>query len=90
MSQHTYTIDRFEDNGWAVLEREDGETFNVPRDWLPTGAEEGAVLSLELSAEAKVSTVNFDLDDEATAWRRNEAKELRSSLPKAPGGDLEL
>jgi hypothetical protein len=27
MSQHTYTIDRFEDNDWAVLEREDGETL---------------------------------------------------------------
>ena len=26
-----YAIDRFEDNGWAVLEREDGETFNVLR-----------------------------------------------------------
>lgn len=90
MNQHTCTIDRFEDNGWAVLERKDGETFNVPCDWLPTGTEEGDVLSLELSAEAKVSTVNFDIDDEATAWRRKEAKELRSSLPQAPKGDIEL
>ena len=30
-----YVIDRFEDNGWTVLERSDGETFNVPKEWLP-------------------------------------------------------
>lgn len=90
MSDHTYTIDRLEDNGWAVLEREDGLTFNVPSDWLPDEAQDGHVLTLESSAEAKVSTLNFAIDADATAWRREKAQGLRSSLPEAPEGDIEL
>jgi hypothetical protein len=90
MSQHTYTIDRFEDNGWAVLEREDGKTFNVPSDWLPTEVEAGDVLQIDFSAESKVSTINIDIDDEATAYRLEKAKELRASLPEAPEGDIKL
>lgn len=33
-------IDRFEDNGFAVLEREDSATFTLPRDWLAEEAQE--------------------------------------------------
>ncbi len=31
----SYLIERFEDDGWTVLERPDGLTFNVPSEWLP-------------------------------------------------------
>ena len=86
----TYIIERFEDNGWAVLERDDSETFNIPLNWLHEEVQEGDVLSLELSAEAKASTLSFTLDDEETARRRLEAKARWDSLPKGPEGDIEL
>jgi hypothetical protein len=39
-------IDRVEDNGFAVLEREDGATFTLPRDWLAEEAQERHVFVL--------------------------------------------
>ena len=90
MSTHTYIIDRLEDNGWAVLEREDGETFNVPSDWLPEEAQDGHVLTVELDMEGKESRLRFVLDDEETARRREDAKARWEGLPKGPEGDIEL
>lgn len=90
MSSHTYTIDRFEDNGWAVLEREDGETFNIPADWLPEDAQDSHVLTLELDTQGKESRLRFVLDDEKTARRREDAKARWEGLPKGPEGDIEL
>lgn len=86
------TIDRFEDNGWAVLEREDGEIFNIPADWLPADAAEGDVLRVESRIWRKrpQSGVYFYLDAEAKARRLEEAKNLRASIPKGPKGDIEL
>ncbi len=52
MSRQTWIVERFEDNGVAVLERGDGTTFDVPLEWLPEGVEERHVLSLELSGES--------------------------------------
>ena len=43
----TYTIDRFEDGGLAVLETDAGESVMVPRAQVPPEAREGDVL-LEL------------------------------------------
>lgn len=41
-------IDRFEDNGWAVLLTYPGGTksFDVPRELLPSGASPGDVLNM--------------------------------------------
>lgn len=90
MSNRTYVIDRFEDNGWTVLERDDSQTFNVPSDWLPDEAQEGHVLDLELDTESKESRLNFVFDSAATEKRRQNVEELRESLPKGPEGDFEL
>lgn len=38
--------DRFKDNGFAVLEREDGATFTLSRDWLAEEAQERHVFVL--------------------------------------------
>jgi len=87
---YTYVIDRFEDNDWTILEREDGQTFNVPTGWLPDEAQEGHALALELETEGKESRLRFVLDEEETAKRLKQAEELRDSLSKGPEGDLEL
>lgn len=85
-----YTIDRLEDNGWTVLEREDGLTFNVPSDWLPDEAQDGHVLTLEADTESKESRLRFVIDEEASARRREDAKARWEGLPKGPEGDIEL
>ena len=84
------TLERFEDNGWAVLERADGETFHVPRAWVPQNAKEGDVLSLELNAYAESSQIALGLDVDETARRREEAQAWYDVTPKVGEGDLEL
>ena len=95
----TYVLDRFEDNGLAVLEDEAGRSFNVPRFWLPRGLSEGDVVVVELQDVISEDDLDFathyrglDLyvDQAATDARRNRARDLRERLPKAPAGDLEL
>jgi hypothetical protein len=86
----TYLIERFEDNGWTVLEREDGELFNVPNAWLPEGAQEGHVVALDAEVSGKESRLHFTLDATETERRREEARARWEGLPKGPEGDLEL
>ena len=95
----SYILDRFEDNGWAVLEDEDGISFNVPRFWLPDDLAEGDVVVVEqqelLSEDEAYFTTGYrslDIytDKEATQARQDRAKELRDSLSKGPQGDLSL
>ncbi len=88
--QAQYVIDRFEDNGWAVLERDDGQTFNVPLEWLPEGAQEGHVLSLVIEPQPQTARLRFDIDRETTERRVEEARGLRESLPKGPRGNIDL
>ena len=85
-----YAVDRFEDQGWAVLERSDGETFNVPREWVPEDAGEGDVLRLELATQSEASRLLLVVDRAEERRRRGEAEERRARLPKGPEGDLEL
>ena len=85
-----YTIDRFEDNGWAVLERPDGVTFIVPAAWLPDEAQEGHILSLGAQLGTKTSTLHLSIEVEATERRVEEARRKRDALPKGPPGDIEL
>lgn len=84
------TLERFEDNGWAVVERPDGETFNVPRSWVPGSAQEGAVLRLELNTDAESVQVALSIDHEETERRREEAQAWYDATPKVGEGDLEL
>lgn len=85
-----YLIDRHEDNGWTVLEREDGLTFNVPTAWLPEEAQDGHVLRLEPQIDAKTSRLEFTLDDAETEARREDVRSIRARLKKGPSGDFEL
>lgn len=88
-----FVIDRFEDNGWAVLEREDGTTMNVQADWLPPDAKEGDVLVLEVVREASGSSLSFSVDSEGTQERLQESRELLDRLRSKSGdtgGDIEL
>ena len=84
-----FTLDRFEDNGLAVLETYDGDSVVVPRARVPPEAREGDVL-LELDASVIDGDVRYAVDFEATERRRREVGELRTSLPRAPEGDIEL
>ena len=85
-----YAIDRFEDNGWTVLERPDGHTFNVPREWVPEDAGEGDVLRLELATQSDACRLLLVIDRAEGSRRREEVGERRARLPKGPEGDLEL
>lgn len=84
-----FTLDRFEDNGLAVLETDDGDSVVVPRAQVPPEAREGDVL-LELDSAVIDGSVRYAVDFEATERRKREIAELRASLPKAEEGDLEL
>ncbi|WAM33929.1 DUF3006 domain-containing protein [Caldicellulosiruptor morganii] len=43
-------IDRFE-NGFAILELENGKMVNVPAELIPQGAREGDVILIEIDRE---------------------------------------
>ena len=86
---YRYVIDRFEDNGWAVLEREDGERFDVPRFWLPFGAKEGDVLRLimslpadDLQTDPNISSLVFRIDTEQIQRRRDKVHSVKARLLK--------
>ena len=83
-----YVLERFEE-AWAVLEAAAGETFKVPRSWLPSTAKEGDVLSVSLESGDE-SNLRFAVDLAETDARRQRANELRESLPQGPEEDLEL
>ena len=85
-----YTLDRFEDGNWAVLERDDGVTFNVPSWWLPDEAQEGHVISLSAQPGAKALELTFAIDEAVTKERLSGAREQRERLPRGPEGDLDL
>jgi hypothetical protein len=87
-----YTVDRFEDAAWVILEDDDSRTFRIPTSWAPAGAKEGDVLSLvvDRSRSASGAVLNIAIDQEATDRRRREVDELRRNLPRAPKGDFSL
>jgi len=64
-------IDRFEEN-LAVLEREDGSHFTLPRADLPQGAREGGIL--------RVTESGYALDPAEEARRRKRLLDLQNSL----------
>lgn len=86
-----YTIDRFEGVGWAVLEDEHGQTFTVPRGWLPSAAREGDGLKGDATAQTTAATVlRFELDPTARDEQLAKARARRDALPRGPKGDISL
>ena len=84
-----YTIDRFEDGQWAVLESE-GSRVTVPRGWLPSTAREGDVLNATEIDESGASTVRFEIDLVTRDARLEEARRLRGLIRPGPEGDISL
>lgn len=85
-----YTVDRFEDGNWAVLEDERGRRFNVPRGWIPSEAREGDVLKVSAQPATEGNTLHFDLDPESREQRLTEVTRRREALPRGPKGDISL
>ena len=95
----TYVVDHLEDNGWVVLEDEQGHTFNLPRFWLPSELAEGDVVVVEqqelisedgLDSQLGYRGLDIYVDTDATKARKERAKDRRDRLPKGPEGDLSL
>ncbi|NLT95248.1 MAG: DUF3006 domain-containing protein [Clostridia bacterium] len=53
-----FIIDRFEGD-WAVIEYQN-KTFNIPRELLPGGSQEGDVLTVEISLNKKATEERRD------------------------------
>jgi DUF3006 family protein len=88
---NSYTIDRFEDGDWAVLEDDQGRTFSLPRRWLPAEAREGDVLKVDYQkAEPAVETLRLELDPAAREERLDRARQARNRLRRGPKGDFSL
>ena len=87
-----FTLDRFDDGDWAVLEVDANRTFRIPRSWVPAEAKEGDVLRVneDRNASATVSGVNMAIDAEATRERLHRVEDLRQRIPRAPKGDVSL
>ncbi len=87
----SYVIDRIEDGAWAVLEDPHGRTIDLPRAWLPTDAEEGTTVRIEVVHEADgSSTHRWTIDVAAGRERSERIRSLRDALKRAPSGDLDL
>lgn len=86
----TYSIDRFEDNGLAVLENAESESLLVPQAFLPFGTKEGDILMLESTRSELSSSLTFYLNQEETERKKAALQSLRESLVQAPEGDIIL
>lgn len=80
LSLRRYTIDRFEDRDWAVLENDRAETFRVPRTWLPAAVREGDVVKESQTPEGESATsLRFELDPASRDERPAEPERLAES-----------
>lgn len=83
-------MDRIEGE-FAVVEGEDGKTFDVPLHFLPPGAREGDVLRVERKPGSGPLSWVVTPDPEATEARREQLRDLAEELrQRDPGGDIEL
>ena len=86
-----YTIDRIEEQAWAVLEAEPGQTFAIPLSWLPARAAEGDVVAVWRKAEEpEMLLLTLKIDPAARAQRLKQAQAQHARLPRGPQGDLAL
>jgi hypothetical protein len=89
-SKDQFVIDRFEDEGWVVLETFDGSALLLPRSWVPEAAKEGDVLRVVIDGDGLHRSVAFEVDVAETLDRRRWAEGLRDLLEKGPRGDIDL
>lgn len=83
-------LDRFEAHA-GVIVSDDGRLFLVNRRNLPADARPGSVLSFTVDVAGRVIENTLRLDEEETARREREAKELLDELQERdPGGDIVL
>lgn len=54
-----YLLDHLTDDGFAMLESEQGQSLQVPTAWLPRNAQGGDVLRLELLPNTESSSLSF-------------------------------
>jgi hypothetical protein len=85
-----YVVDALESRELASLESDGGVRVVVPRAWLPVGAREGHVLTVERSEGNGRTTLLVEVDEGATEARRAAMRERREGIPKGPAGDLDL
>jgi hypothetical protein len=90
VSLQTFIVDRIEDGAIVVLEDDQERTLAVPASWLPRDLSEGDVLQVAIADTEEGRAVRFEIDRDATRRLRNEAAALRTSLDRAPEGDIEL
>ncbi len=89
---HIFVIDRFEDNGFAVLERSDGVSFPIPADWLPAKVQEGDILRFHRFNATTTNSSIFlvERDDKLKSEKLETLTQLRAALPRGPEGDFSL
>ncbi len=90
MAKETWIVDRIEGEV-AVVEGEDGKTFDVPLHFLPPNAREGDVLRVEREAGSGPRSWVVTQDTAAREARRERLRDLAEELREHdPGGDIEL
>lgn len=90
MADERWTVDRLEGE-WAVIERADGSTFNLPLEVLPKNVAEGDVLQVTTSATDDQAQVTIVRDVGATVRLRGDLRKQVDELrARDPGGDVKL
>ena len=85
-----WVVDRFE-GGLAVLVGDEDGVIEVQAGHLPRGASAGDVLRISRDAQGVIRWGATVVDAEATAARREEAREILNELRgRDPGGDVVL
>lgn len=88
-SPEYFVLDRIE-GGIAVLIADDGRSFDVPRDRLPSGSHEGTVLRLDSPGPQPDWSLAV-IDPAERSRREREARKTLDRLKKMdPGGDVQL
>jgi hypothetical protein len=90
-SAKRYIVDRIEDEGWVVLERPDGRTFDMPRELLPLNVQAGDVLSIDTIHGDRTTVLILGSGQHAKEARLEQARARLSRLKRRdPGGDIDL
>ncbi len=91
-----YTVDRFEDDDYVVLELPHGQDIiELPQKLLPEDTKEGDVLKLTVRVDtsAREIIMRFEADEEETKDRLKKIEEIKKRIKKSnvdTGGDIDL
>jgi hypothetical protein len=79
------------EGGFLVVSMDDGRSFELPEELLPSGVREGDVISIQRVSDGATTTLRLRVDREETNARRGEAARLVERLGRSDrGGDLNL